>query len=151
MATSRAEDAKRRLDLERGTILKEAPEAVALVYPSPYHVGMSSLGFQTIYRGINAQPARAAHRAFLPDDLALAHREGGTLRTYEAGRPIGDYAVIAFSVAYEMELAGVIQCLDLAGLSPLAAERGPSDPFILFGGPLTFSNPLPLAPFAYPE
>ena len=32
-------------------------------------------------------------------------------------------------------------------LPPLAEERGSRYPFILAGGPLTFSNPLPLAPF----
>jgi hypothetical protein len=45
---------------EIGAIDKEAPESVALVYPSPYRVGMSSLGFQTIYRTINESNARAA-------------------------------------------------------------------------------------------
>ena len=41
---------ERRLADEIGTLHKQAELAVALVYPSPYHVGMSSLGFQTIYR-----------------------------------------------------------------------------------------------------
>jgi hypothetical protein len=35
-----------RMRDEIGTIDKEAPEAVALVYPSPYRVAMSSLGYQ---------------------------------------------------------------------------------------------------------
>jgi len=43
-----------RLAAEVGTLRKDAPEAVALAYPSPYAVGMSSLGFQTIYREIHA-------------------------------------------------------------------------------------------------
>jgi radical SAM superfamily enzyme YgiQ (UPF0313 family) len=55
--------------------------------------------------------------------------------------------VIAFSVAYETELAGLIQTLELAGIPPLARDRSELHPFVLAGGPLTFSNPLPLAPF----
>ena len=126
---------------------KEAPESVALVYPSPYRVAMSSLGYQTIYRTINEAPGRAAHRAFLPDDAAGWRAAGAVLRSYETDRPIGDYPVIAFSVAYEAELAGVIEVLELAGIAALAKDRSERDPFVLAGGPLTFSNPLPLAPF----
>ncbi|MFW5876672.1 MAG: radical SAM protein [Myxococcota bacterium] len=142
------DEVRRRLGDEIGTIRKDAPERVALVYPSPYAVGMSSLGFQTIYREINGSPGRAAHRAFLPDEgTGAAAADVGALTTYEAGAPVGDYPVLALSVAYEIELAGVARCLELAGMPALAEERGPADPLVLAGGPLTFSNPLPLAPF----
>lgn len=137
---------RERLGDEVGTIVKHAPESVALLYPSPYRVGMSSLGFQQIYRTINETPGRSAERAFLPEDVE-AHR-GVPLFTYESGRPVSDFAVVGISVAYELEIAGVVQALDLAGLAPLAEERRAKDPFVLCGGPLTFSNPLPLAPFA---
>jgi radical SAM superfamily enzyme YgiQ (UPF0313 family) len=56
--------------------------------------------------------------------------------------------VVAFSVAYELELSGMIRMLATSGIHPLAAHRRRDDPFIIAGGPLTFSNPLPLAPFA---
>ncbi len=138
--------ARTRLSDEVGTLFKEAPERVAMVYPSPYSVAMSSLGYQQIYRTINAQPGRAAERAFLPDDVEAHHRV--PLFCYESGRPVSDFQVVALSVAYELELAGVVKVLDLAGMPPLAEERGDADPFVLCGGPLTFSNPLPLAPFA---
>ncbi|MBT8466157.1 MAG: radical SAM protein [Myxococcales bacterium] len=136
-----------RLRDEIGTIDKEAPESVALLYPSPYRVGMSSLGYQTIYRSINLTEGRAAHRAFLPDDLDAWRQSRAPLVTHEKLRPVSDYPIIAVSVAYETELAGLIQCLQLAGIPPLAEERNEQHPFILAGGPLTFSNPLPLAPF----
>ena len=136
-----------RMRDERGVIDKEAPEPVAFVYPSPYRVGMSSLGYQTLYRAINASEGRAAHRAFLPDDVSASKRSRVPLFTYERLRPVSDYPVIAFSVAYEAELAGLIEVLELAGVPPLAEERDARHPFIVAGGPLTFSNPLPLAPF----
>jgi radical SAM superfamily enzyme YgiQ (UPF0313 family) len=136
-----------RMRDEVGTIDKDAPESIALVYPSPYHVGMSSLGFQTIYRSINESQGRAAHRAFLPDDVDAALQSRAPLLSYEGLRPVSDYPILAFSVAYEAELAGLIQTLDLAGVPAQTEERGPRHPFILAGGPLTFSNPLPLAPF----
>ena len=58
-----------RLEDETGTIYKDAPMRVALVYPSPYRVGMSSLGFQTIYRQLNERPDIVCERSFLPDDI----------------------------------------------------------------------------------
>jgi radical SAM superfamily enzyme YgiQ (UPF0313 family) len=136
-----------RLSDEVGTLVVDAPESVAFVYPSPYHTGMSSLGYQTLYRAINQRPGRAAHRAFLPDDVAEARRTRAPLLTYEALRPVSSYSVFALSVAYELELAGVVECLELSGFPPLAAERDARHPIVLAGGPLTFSNPLPLAPF----
>ncbi len=50
-------------------------------------------------------------------------------------------------MAYELELAPLLAALLAAGIPPLARDRGPEHPLILGGGPLTFSNPLPLGPF----
>lgn len=135
---------RRRLADEVGRIDKHAPFRVALSYPSPYRVGMSSLGFQQIYRLVQAEPDMAADRAFLPDD-----DDGARIvpLTYEHLRPISDYPVIALSVAYELEVAGVIRLLESAGIPALREQRSASFPFILAGGPLTNSNPLPLSPF----
>jgi radical SAM superfamily enzyme YgiQ (UPF0313 family) len=136
-----------RLADEIGTMRKDAPEAVCLLYPSPYNAGMSSLGYQTIYRAINNTQGRCAHRAFLPDDPAELEKTQTQLYTYEGDRAVGDYRVVATSVAYELEIAGLIQCLELAGIPPLAEDRDERHPLILAGGPLTFSNPLPMAPY----
>ena len=119
MTTLRAEIESRLRD-EIGVIDKAAPESIALLYPSPYHVGTSSRGYQTIYRSVNATAGRAAHRAFLPDDVEVAQASRSPVLTYEARRPMADYPVIAVSVAYEAELAGLIQALELSGIPPLA-------------------------------
>src|SRR5262249_43416214 len=126
---------RERLAAERGTIRKHAPERVALCYPSPYHVGMSSLGFQTIYREINAPGTSVADRAFLRDDVAAYQQRRTPVFTYEAELPISEYPVIAISVAYEIELAGLIQLLELSGIPALAEQRDARHPFILCGGP----------------
>jgi radical SAM superfamily enzyme YgiQ (UPF0313 family) len=141
-----------RLAAESGTLRKQGELAFALVYPSPYAVGMSSLGFQTVYRRLNGLPGVAAERAFLPDDARAARAGREPLCTYESARPVGDFPVVAFSLAYELELAGLVDCLDLAGIPALAAERsaarGRAHPLVVVGGPLTFSNPVPAGPFA---
>ncbi len=137
-----------RLEREVGRIDKQAPWRVALTYPSPYGVGMSSLGFQQIYRILQGMPGVACERVFLEDK---GDRPGTTEIeapvSYESLRPLGDFPLIAVSVAYELELAGLLRLLDAARIPVLAKDRGPRDPLIIAGGPLTFSNPLPLAPF----
>lgn len=138
---------KQRLADETGRIDKTAPHTVALVYPSPYAAGMSSLGFQRIYRAIQEMPSFAAERAFLDDEAdgdLLQQRE---VRTLESDRHIGEFPLIATSIAYELEIAGFLRMLEASGLPPERKNRAESHPFVLAGGPLTFSNPLPLAPF----
>ncbi|HMF44432.1 MAG TPA: radical SAM protein, partial [Polyangia bacterium] len=140
-----------RLAAEVGTIHKQATHAIALCYPSPYAVGMSSLGFQTVYRLLNELPGFCAERAFLPDDARRARDARDPLRTYESARPVGDFPIVAFSLAYELELAGLVDCLDLAGIPAFADDRAAAKgkvPLVVVGGPLTFSNPLPAAPYA---
>ncbi len=140
-----------RLAAEIGTLRKHGDLAIALVYPSPYNVGMSSLGYQTVYRLLNAMPGVAAERAFLADDARAARLAREPLCTYESGRSVGDFPVVAFSLAYELELAGLVDCLDLSGIPALAEERAANParhPLVVIGGPLTFSNPVPAGPYA---
>ncbi len=120
---------------------------VVLLYPSPYRAAMSSLGYQSMYKVANTQPGWRAARATLPDD-APAHLEKQLpILTIEDERPIAAYPVIAVSVAYELEIPGLIDCLRMANLEALTKNRQPTDPLIIAGGPLTFSNPLPMGPF----
>src|SRR5207245_8136258 len=122
------EPVRTRLADEQGTLRKQAATRVALCYPSPYHVGMSSLGFQTIYREINQHPGCAAERAFLPEDVA-AHREArAPVCTVETQRPLAEFAALAFSVSYELELPGMLEMLDLSGLPVRAQQRSETDP-----------------------
>ena len=139
--------ARERLGLEIGRIDKAAPFTVALTYPSPYGAGMSSLGFQRIYRAIQETPGMAAERAFLDDEADGNILLQGEALTYETLRALTEFPVVATSVAYELEIAGLLRILEASGIPPERILRDGSHPFILAGGPLTFSNPLPLAPF----
>ncbi|MCC7385018.1 MAG: radical SAM protein [Deltaproteobacteria bacterium] len=111
---------------------------------------MSSLGYLQIHRLANARPLTRADRAVLPDPeaLPLHERTRTPLLTIEQQRPAGEAHVIAFSHAYELELAGLVKCLELSAVAPLARDRSAGDPLVVIGGPITFSNPLPTAPFA---
>jgi radical SAM superfamily enzyme YgiQ (UPF0313 family) len=141
------EAARARLERERGTLFKEADLRVALLYPSPYNAAMSSLGYQAIYSVLHGIPGVAADRAMLPDDVPAQRASREPFVTIERERPVAEYPLIATSVAYELELAGLAECLDLAGVPVLAQDRDARWPLVVGGGPLTFSNPAPLAPF----
>ena len=139
-------DIERRLSGERGSRFVQGGPRVGMLYPSPYRAGMSSLGFQSVL-GVLQDAGISAERAFLPDDVPGWRAAKAPLCTYETKSPLGQFPVIGISLAYELELAGLITALELAGIPPLRADRGPKDPRIILGGPLTFSNPLPAAPF----
>ena len=139
---------ERRLKDEVGRIDKDAPRRVALVYPSPYAVGMSSLGFQRIYRSIQSMPGVAAERVFADDDGERAGTRVTRPVSYEGRRELGEFPVLALSVAYELQLGTMVRMLDAAGIAPERERRPANAPFLLVGGPLTFSNPLTLAGFA---
>ncbi len=138
---------RRRVLEEEGALRKEAALRVALCHPSPYAAAMSSLGFQTIYREIHAHPEAAAERAFLPETPGLYRTSRLPVMTYETGTPLAEFPVVAFSIAYELELAGIFEMLDLSGIPPLRHDRTDRHPLIVAGGPLTYSNPAILAPF----
>ncbi len=136
-----------RLTAEVGTLHKEAPFKVALCYPSPYHVGMSSLGFQAIYRQLHQHQGVSAERVFLPDDLEALEKARLLPFSMETQRPLTEFHLLAFSVAYELEVTGVFSLLERSGLPVLREARDARAPLVVAGGPLTFSNPDPLEPF----
>jgi len=141
------EAARARLAAEQGTLFKEAALKVALCYPSPYHVGMSSLGYQAIYREMHLHEGVTAERVFLPDDVEAMAKAGLEPFSEETQTPLSRFGLLAFSVSYELELTGLFTLLERAGHAVLRTERPASAPLIIAGGPLTFSNPDPLEPF----
>jgi radical SAM superfamily enzyme YgiQ (UPF0313 family) len=123
---------------------------VALVFPNTYFVGMSSLGFQTVYRLFNDLDDVVCERAFLPAKQELsAQLESGTpLRTVESQTPISEFDVIAFSISFEWDYTNIVSILRLAKIPVRAAQRNRRHPLVVIGGAVTFVNPEPLAPFA---
>jgi radical SAM superfamily enzyme YgiQ (UPF0313 family) len=135
---------RQRRAREIGTLALGRPASVLMAYPSPYRAGMSSLGFQTLYRQLN-EAGIAAHRAFLPDawePLALPWPQPRvSILSVEAERPISDYPIVAISVAYELEVVGLVRLLEGAGIPLRSSERGRRDPLVVIGGPLCGTNP----------
>jgi radical SAM superfamily enzyme YgiQ (UPF0313 family) len=132
------------LEHEYGTILREAGIHLSLGYPASYRVGASSLGAQTVYRCFNDVPGLACSRFYLPGK----GQEIRPLLALETGRPVSESNALAFSVACETDLYGVVALLDAAGYSPLREQRTEDDPLVIIGGPLTAIDPRLVAPLA---
>ena len=151
MSWSLKKKAQALLAAEEGTVRKDwgGKIAFALVYPNTYSVGMSNLGFQTIYRHLNARPDVVCERVFLPDpaDITEMQRTQAPPFSLESQRPLTDFHMIGFSVTYEGDYINVVRLLDLAGIPVRAAARRSHDPLVLMGGVCAFSNPEPVAPF----
>ena len=139
------------LSEEQGTIRKDwgGRVSIALAYPNTYPVGMSNLGFQTIYRHLNALHDVVCERVFLPEpaDIEEMQRTSTPPLSLESQRPLTAFQLIGFSVTYEGDYVNVLRLLDMAGIPLRSAERRPHDPLVLMGGVCAFSNPEPVAPF----
>lgn len=135
-----------RIESEIGVIRKswQSRLSVALVYPNRYHVGMSNLGFQTLYRLFNSYEHVVCERAFLPD---VGQRQNTPSQTVESGRPLAAADIIAFSLSFENDYPNLLAILDNAGLPLQAAERTQDHPLVIAGGVACFLNPEPLAAF----
>src|ERR1700704_3794553 len=146
------ERAREALSKEIGYVTKPHGDRlrVALAFPNTYWVGMSNLGFQTVYRLFNAQEDIVCERVFLPPKQELAELVSSNtpLLTLESQSPVGEFDVVAFSVSFEWDYVNVLTLLRLAGIPSYAAERSAKHPLIVIGGAVTFVNPEPLAPFA---
>src|SRR5262249_50753961 len=96
---------------------------VALVFPNTYYVGMSSLGFQTVYRLFTEPDDVVCERALLPGKQELQAQLGsiGRVLTLESQTPVADFDVVAFSVSFEWDYTNVVSMLRLGGL-PIFAE-----------------------------
>jgi radical SAM superfamily enzyme YgiQ (UPF0313 family) len=123
---------------------------VALAFPNTYFVGMSNLGFQTVYSLFNAEDGIVCERTFLPPKTELeALRASNTgLVTLESQTLVRDFDIFALSVSFEWDYTNVLTMLRLAGIPLRAADRTAHDPIVMIGGAVTFVNPEPLALFA---
>ncbi|HUL30935.1 MAG TPA: TIGR03960 family B12-binding radical SAM protein [Thermodesulfobacteriota bacterium] len=143
--------AKDILAKERGTIQKEwgGKITICLLYPNAYHVGMSNLGFQTLYQILNAQEDVVCERAFLPgpEDVETYRNTQTPLFSLESQKPLSRFDFLAFSISFENDFLNVLTLLELAHLPLESRLRKGRDPWVIGGGVAVFLNPEPLSDF----
>ena len=136
---------------EWNSIVKDWDQArvkVALAYPDIYEVGLPNLGLMILYDILNREDDILVERVYAPwVDMEEAMRQAGLpLFSLESRHPLTDFDIVGFSLPYELDYTNVLNMLDLAGIPPLAAERGDDAPLIIGGGSGAY-NPEPLADF----
>ncbi len=122
---------------------------IALAFPNTYHVGMSNLGYQFLYRAFNSSEDICCERIFMPDKKSVKqqHRKKPNILSFETGRPLSSFNIIAFSLTFENDYINILSILKLANIPFLQSERNNSHPLIIAGGIASFLNPEPIADF----
>ena len=125
------------------------PNKFALVYPSTYELGMSSLGVQVIYATLNSRADTACERVFVPESQYLRQlvTQKSPLFSFETQTALNRFNIIGFSVSFESDYVNIPRTLELANIPPLAEERTEWDPLIVAGGINISYNPEPIADF----
>ena len=146
MDWDRIEKARHQLSREQGTTIKDwgGRIPVTLIYPNSYYIGMSNLGLHAIYKLFNNSSEIVCERAFWEK---ANQTEQALPISMESQRPLSDFAILAFSINYELDYFNVVQILRSSGIPLYAAERDERHPLIIAGGPCVTANPLPLLPF----
>ncbi|MFC1957841.1 radical SAM protein [Chloroflexota bacterium] len=139
-------DARQQLSRETGTIIKDWGGRLpfALIYPNSYYLGMSNLGIHAIYSLLNSYPDIVCERVFRERENRAEQFPPLCL---ESQRPLTDFAVLAFSITYELDYFNIAPTLKASGIPLYAADRDESHPLVIAGGACITANPMPLSPF----
>ena len=116
---------------ETGAIRKNWADRirVALVYPNIYSVGMSNLGFQTVYRLLNDMDHVVCERAFLPE-------KAQAVRSVESGRLLTDFDIVAFSISFESDFFNLLTRITSYNVCYTKLLRVQNGDAVEFGQPL---------------
>ena len=121
---------------------------VALVFPDAYEIGMSNAGLAILYSMLRQTPGIFVDRFFVPWMDMEAHIRAGRVAfgSRDHGLPLGRFDVVGISLPFELTYTGILTVLDLGGIPFRAADRGPTEPLVIAGGPGA-AHPEPVAPF----
>jgi radical SAM superfamily enzyme YgiQ (UPF0313 family) len=122
---------------------------IALAYPNTYYIGMSNLGFQSVYQLFNSYNQISCERVFVPDaDIEKEFERTRTpLLSLESETAVADFDILAISVSFETDYLNIPKLLRLAKLPIKSAERNEWHPLVVMGGAAAFLNPEPVADF----
>jgi len=132
---------------EVGTVRKKWRDRlpIALLYPAPYSLAVSNLGWQLLYHRLNSFESVVCERFVYPEADQL-------FRSLESSRPLSDFSLVFASISFEQDYPALAAMLVAGGIEPFAEKREgrivPGNPLVVLGGVAVFMNPEPLAPFA---
>lgn len=104
---------------------------VKLCFPAPYNIGMSALGFLSIYRHLDQLPYVQPERVF---------SDSRNVR-------IEENSLVGFSFSFELDIINIFRTLDNLKIPKSKDERDENCPLIFAGGPVISANPEPFVDF----
>ena len=121
---------------------------VAVCYPNSYHVGMSNLGFLSLFHFLASIDGIKVDRYFIERDGKLFSPEVSILKTSSNRNRITGLAAfdaLFFSVSFEMDYINIVKMLLLSGIDPISENRTKKNPIIITGGIVVTANPMPMS------
>jgi radical SAM superfamily enzyme YgiQ (UPF0313 family) len=110
------------------------PDAIrmAMVYPAPYQIAMSSLGYLILFQQLDMNPDIDARRIYA-DTLADHNPK--------------EIELMGLSFAFELDIVKVLDIYAAYDIPMFSRDRERQHPLIFAGGPVPMSNPEPFAEF----
>ena len=103
------------------------------LYPAPYSVAISSLGYLSLFKQLDIMP-----------NVRPVRMDSDTIEQHNPK----DFELIGLSFAFELDILELLKQFDTWGIPLLAEERDfPDLPLIFAGGPAVTTNPEPYADF----
>ncbi|MGB7416817.1 MAG: radical SAM protein [Thermosynechococcaceae cyanobacterium] len=108
-------------------------EAIPLIFafPNTYSVGITSLGYQTVWALLASCPFLEVSRLFTDLQEPLPRQP----------------QLLGFSLSWELDYVNILTMLEQLKVPIWSAERQPSHPLVFGGGPVLTANPEPFADF----
>jgi radical SAM superfamily enzyme YgiQ (UPF0313 family) len=105
---------------------------IGMVYPAPYQIAMSSLGYLTLFQQLDINPNVDARRIY-----------ADTLNEHNPR----ELELMGFSFSFELDIVKVLETLEVYNIPKFSRDRERQHPLIFAGGPVPMSNPEPFADF----
>ncbi len=105
---------------------------IGMVYPAPYQIAMSSLGYLVLFQQMDVNPNADVRRIY-----------ADTLNQHNPR----ELELMGFSFAFELDIVKVLDTFATYDIPMFARDRERSHPLVFAGGPVPMSNPEPFAEF----
>lgn len=105
---------------------------IGMVYPAPYQIAMSSLGYLVLFQQMDINPDVDVRRIYA--DTLMEHNPK-------------ELEFMGLSFAFELDIVKVLDTFAAYNIPMFAKDRERSHPLIFAGGPVPMSNPEPFAEF----
>ena len=121
---------------------------VAACYPNSYHIGMSNLGFLSLFHFLSSTDGIKVDRYFIERDGNLFSPEINSGKSFSKsgkGLNLSIFDALFFSISFEMDYLNIVKMLQLSNINPIYDKRSENDPLIVVGGISVTANPKPMS------